>query len=136
MKRHSDDLWQGSGPRAWVPANWDIGVTSPRVDVSEDERELCVTVDLPGVAKNDIQLELVDNTLTIQGERKPSEKERTRKYYVMERAYGSFRRSIPLPVPVDEQNIKASFNEGLLTVILPKLTPSAPATRQIPIESS
>ena len=121
MNHDTDDYWHGFGPRSWGPANWDFGALAPKVDVRESDLVVRVTVELPGVEKDDIHLVFADNTLTVRGEKKPTPEERRGNFYVMERAYGSFRRSISVPVPVDEQKAQATFSEGLLTITLPKV---------------
>lgn len=128
-----DDRFRGHMPQVWGPDNWSLGNLAPRVDLSEDETVLVVSVELAGVREEDIQLVLDRQQLMICGERKPKPGERKGNFYIMERAYGSFRRSVPLPVPVDEDGIHAHFEEGVLTVTMPKLNPGAPSGRPIPI---
>lgn len=135
MHRHSPDYWLGLAPPGWAPANWAMGTLAPRVNLSEDDARVVATVELPGVDDKAIQLELANNTLTVWGEKTPDDE--TRKegnvFHLMERASGSFRRSIPIPVEVDEATVEATFRNGVLTVILPKVSPERSGQRRIPI---
>jgi HSP20 family protein len=95
----------------------------PAVSVSETKDELLLTAELPGLAEDDISIELENNVLTVSGEKNEvrEEEDEERKYHVYERSYGSFSRSFTLPRTVDGQNIVATFDNGILTVKLPKV---------------
>ncbi len=106
----------GSGsPRRWVPP----------MDLIETEGEYVLRADLPGLAENDVKIELDENVLTVSGERKAEHEHRKAGYYRVERSFGSFRRSLTLPEGVDADAIQATFNHGVLEVKVPK-----PAQRQ------
>jgi HSP20 family protein len=108
------------------------GVWSPSVDVSEGEDAITVRVELPGVDPNDIDVSLSGDALTVSGEKKEESAERREGYFRTERRFGSFRRTVPLPAPVDEEKIAAEYDKGVLTVRIEK---SAAATaRRIPIQ--
>jgi len=92
----------------------------PLMDVKETKDEFVITAEIPGVSKDDVKISIVNNQLTIKGEKKCEKKENDEKYHRVERAYGSFQRSFTLPNLVDSNKIKASFKDGVLTVILPK----------------
>ena len=79
-----------------------------------------VRVELPGVAKEDLHVELHENTLTLRGERKPDESIKEGQYYRQERAYGPFQRTFLLPAQVDSQKVQATSKDGLLELRLPK----------------
>ena len=105
------------------------------LDVAETDGQVEVTVDLPGVSPDDIDVQIVDNALTISGERKEeheSEGENGRKYHRVERRIGQFSRSVLLPCPVDEHGVEAQFIDGVLTVTLPKT--EAARARKIPVK--
>jgi HSP20 family protein len=106
----------GAGPEAFASS----GVAVPRIDVSETDQELKVLVELPGVNQNDVEITLVDDVLTIRGEKKAEHEDRQQNYHVMERSYGSFARSVRLPFAVDPDRVQATFRDGVLTVALPK----------------
>lgn len=106
------------------------GTLSPRVDVSETDEAFIVSADLPGLDENDIEVALDDNALVIKGEKKDEREEKKKEYHLMERSYGEFRRSVPLPRGVDLEKVKAGFKRGVLTVTLPK-TPEAQTSRRV-----
>jgi HSP20 family protein len=108
-----------------VPAEW-----LPRVNVMEREGHLVVRADLPGLTKDEIKVEIHDNMLTIQGERKHDEKQEREGYCYSECSYGSFYRAIPLPEGTDAQKATADFRNGVLEISLPSpVRPEPKATR-------
>ena len=90
------------------------------MDLVETEDEFVLRADLPGLTEDDVKIELDDNVLTISGERKAEHEERKEGYYRVERASGSFSRSLTLPEGVDADAVKASFDHGVLEVRIPK----------------
>ncbi len=96
------------------------GVWVPAVDMEETDDELIVHIELPGMKKEDINLSVRGDVLTVSGEREHKKEEKTKTYHRIERAYGKFQRSIPLPVEVDTEKSKATYENGILTVRLPK----------------
>lgn len=111
-----------------VLANW-----SPKVDISENDKALNVHAELPGIKKEDIKLEVHNNTLTISGERKHEKKEDTEKYHRFERSYGKFSRSFSLPQGVDPATVQATYADGVLNVSIPKPVQAA-APKKIDIK--
>jgi HSP20 family protein len=99
-----------SSARRWIPA----------MDLVETGEEYVLTADLPGLTQDDISLEFEDNVLTVAGERKAEHTERNEGYYRLERASGTFSRSLTLPDGVDADAVKASFDKGVLEVRIPK----------------
>ncbi len=93
---------------------------SPRVDLSRTEEAFFVQVDLPGMTRDDIHLALENDTLTLSGERKFEAREDGPQFDRIERTYGSFSRTFHLPTSVDSEAVKATFENGVLTVELPK----------------
>lgn len=93
---------------------------TPAVDISEDQDKYDIQVSVPGMKKEDFKLELVDGRLTISGERKMEEKKEGKNFHSVETHYGSFNRSFYLPEDVDQQNISAKYEDGLLKVALQK----------------
>ena len=104
-------------------------------DIRETENAYVLEADLPGFKKEDIHIDVSDNTLTISAERnsQSEEKDKDGSYLRRERSYGSFSRSFSLE-GVDEQGIKAGFTDGVLTLTMPKLVPQQPASRRLEIE--
>jgi len=100
----------------------------PRTDVTENEKTLTMTVELPGVSPEDIELSVTGNTLCIKGEKRGGHEENDGEARYAERQYGCFQRSIQLPPTVDTESVEATFKNGILTVSLAK-KPGAVAKR-------
>jgi HSP20 family protein len=134
MNRLFDEFFGGWGlaPFREIPEPWDA--FSPRVDVVEGDKEVTVSTELPGMDEKEIEVSLSHGVLTISGEKREEKEDKGKNYYRMERSYGSFQRSIPLPGEVDEEKAKATFNKGVLTITLPK-TAKAQAHKRIPIRT-
>jgi HSP20 family protein len=98
----------------------------PTANVTETENELEVTIDLPGLKPEEVNLELREGALWITGERKEEKEEKEKTFHRMERRYGAFRRIIPLPFAVNEEKIEAEFRHGVLAVKLPKTEEAKP----------
>lgn len=133
LHRHIDDLFSNSWlTRAW-PGNGDVaGPVVPSLDVSEDDKQITATAELPGMDEKDVEVTLSDNVLTIRGEKKSEreEKDEKKNYHLVERSYGSFRRSIGLDADVDAKNVRATFDKGVLKIVMPKLPqPQAKSTK-------
>jgi HSP20 family protein len=100
------------------------GMLAPRIDVSETDKELTFTAELPGVEEKDIDVSVVGDRLTIKGEKKSQFEDKSdeqgRVVHRLERSYGAFQRTLPLPYEVDPDSISAEFKNGILTVRLPK----------------
>jgi HSP20 family protein len=108
---------------------------APRLDLRETEEALEAEIELPGVTDKDIDVSIVDNVLTVRGEKRAERKEddEGRGYHLVERSYGSFARAIPLPVEVDPERVDGVFKDGVLRLTLPKLPQSKSRTRKIEI---
>lgn len=109
---------------------------SPHVDVTETDKEIRVSAELPGMDEKNIDVSLNKDTLTIKGEKKEEQEDKGRDYYRMERSYGSFSRSIPVPVEVDHEKVAAKFKKGVLTITLPKTKQALEEKKKISIESA
>lgn len=92
----------------------------PRVDIVENEKAYELHVAVPGVSKDDFQIEVKDNILTVSGERKFSSEKKEENYYAIETQFGSFSRSFTLPENTDSAKINASYTNGILEVTIPK----------------
>lgn len=106
----------------------------PSVDAHETENELQITIELPGVDEKDISVEAQDGTLTISGEKKSDSEVKEEAYYRQERTYGSFSRSMSLPVGVDEEKIAADFSDGVLKITVPKPAKSERKPKKVPLK--
>jgi HSP20 family protein len=113
-------------PFAFLAPEREDVVWFPDVEVAEREGKLLVRVDLPGMAREDINVEVTDETLTIEGERKRTEEKEEKGYYRSERSYGRFSRTLALPEGTDARTAKAEFTNGVLEVALdlPKAAPT------------
>jgi HSP20 family protein len=96
--------------RRWVPA----------MDLMETDDALVLKADLPGLERDDVSIEVKDNVLTVAGERKAEHSEKADGFYRVERAFGSFARSLTLPDGIDAEQVAASFDRGVLEVRIPK----------------
>jgi HSP20 family protein len=105
--------WGGQG--ATEAGNW-----QPHVDMCETPEEIIVEVELPGVQREDVRIEIEGDFLQITGERRTTAEHRKRNYYRLERRYGRFARQLRLPSTVRREGIRAEFDAGILTITLPK----------------
>jgi HSP20 family protein len=96
----------------------------PSMDLFETDKEIELTAELPGLEEKDVQLNVVDNHLTIRGEKKNQREEKEKDYHLVERNYGSFARTVELPPGVDLEGIKAVMSKGVLQVTVPKAAPA------------
>ena len=92
----------------------------PAADMSEDQKEIVVHAEIPGLNIKEIDVSLNGRVLTIQGERKQEREEKDKNYHRIERKYGSFSRSFELPADVDRDKVRATYKDGILTLSLPK----------------
>lgn len=110
-------------------------VFKPSLDVSETEQAIKVSVELPGLAEQDIQVSLANDVLTISGEKKAEQEEKGENYHRVERSYGAFRRSIAVPAEVEADQVEATFKNGLLTVTLPKSAAAQAEVKKIEVKA-
>ena len=99
---------------------------APRVDVEETEREVVVKADLPGVDPKDVDVRVVDNVLTVRGERKEQKDEKRTSYHQIERPAGAFYRVVPLPAGADTEKVTATGSNGTVTITIPKKPEAQP----------
>jgi HSP20 family protein len=104
------------------------GALAPALDITESENEYVVTVELPGVKKEDLSVELNEGVLSIHGEKKSEREEKKERTHWVERSYGSFSRAFTLPPNVAGDRIDASFQDGVLTLRLAKAEAAKPKT--------
>lgn len=106
----------------------------PRMDVTETDKIVELTAELPGLEEKDVDINYADGVLTIRGEKKSEKEEKDKNYRLIERSYGSFSRAIELPAGVDPASVKATLTKGVLTVTVPKPAPSM--TKKIEIKAA
>jgi HSP20 family protein len=115
MSRLMDDFL-GAGT-ALSPS---LSMAVPRIDMRENLQEICVSAELPGVKPESVDIRLEGNLLTIRGEKRQEVQQEKEDYYLMECSYGRFQRSIQLPYRVDPSHVRAEFDNGVLTLHVPK----------------
>lgn len=126
MQREIDRMFDGVFPVRAANGNSGATAWAPRVDVIDNDDAYLVHVDVPGVSKDDLKINYQDGILSISGERKHANEEREDNYLRVERSYGRFDRSFKLPQSVDVAKIEAKYNDGVLTVTVPKAEESKP----------
>jgi HSP20 family protein len=117
----NQDQGEDIGNRTWTPP----------VDVRETPDAYVVSAELPGLAREDIQITLENNILRLSGERKFERDEKQENYHRIERSYGAFTRSFALPTQVDGERVQAGFKDGVLTVTVPKAEAARPRKIEI-----
>ena len=119
IKELENRIFQNYMPQAATEKG--INAFTPSVNTREDEKAYYIEVDLPGVKKEDIKVDIKDNTLTISGERKLKEEVKEDDYYKIETAIGKFTRTFTLPEDADIENIDAKNENGVLDIVIPKV---------------
>ncbi len=126
--------------RGWsvAPAALEAGKSEfvPRIDVADGEKEVKISVELPGLEEKDVEVLIEKDEVVLKGEKKVEEEEKKKDYYRMERRYGSFLRTIPLPCEIDREKAEAVFQKGVLTVRLPKAPAAVQSVKKIPIKKA
>lgn len=116
---------------AWLPS---LGWAMLGGDVFEDDRRLVVRLEVPGMDKQDIEIAIQNDALVVKGEKRFEQESTEGRWRVMQCAYGSFRRVVPLPVPVKAEEAHARYKNGVLRVELPKVEPGKPESVTISVE--
>lgn len=106
---------------------------APAVDIKETPEAFMVEAELPGMSKDDVKVTVHDGVLTIQGERRHEEETQDKKHHRIERIYGSFLRRFTLPDNVNENNVKAAFKDGVLSLTLQKAEPKEPKAIEVEV---
>lgn len=119
MNRLFDDMFRTGMPTA-VSGGEEGGMVMPQMNVSETDSEIRITAELPGVSEKDVDITLDDDMLTIRGEKRMEKKSDKENYHVVERSFGQFRRTLRVPHSIDPDQVQASVENGVLTVILSK----------------
>lgn len=123
-----EEVNRGSGSDDSSAATW-----SPAVDIFETYDAIVVQVEVPGLLREDIELNLDNNVLTLKGNRKLDKESADENYHRIERSYGSFSRSFSIPTMIKEDDIKADYKDGVLSIALPKKERARP--KEIKIRS-
>ncbi|MBV9276191.1 MAG: Hsp20/alpha crystallin family protein [Verrucomicrobia bacterium] len=131
LRDEMDRLFDGAFGPAFFRTPGSFNRWSPALDVYQNNDQFTVLVELPGLKKEDIEISLQDGTLTVSGERKPERK--GAEGYKNERFYGRFQRSVTLPATIDGSKVKASYQDGLLKVVLPKAEEAKPKQIEVSV---
>lgn len=133
MNRLFDEFFSGfpfpERRRGLMEGEW-----APTVDVAETDENIVVTAELPGVKQNDVEISVVNDVLTLKGEKKEEKEIKKENYHRIERSYGSFQRSITLPTGVQADKAKATYKDGVLTITIPKVEEAKPKSIKINVE--
>jgi len=135
MNRLFEDVMGAGVPLAGGPSGQggQGQIINAHMNVSETENEIRISAELPGVKEDDIDVSLNDDVLTIRGEKRFERKDEKENFHFVERSFGTFQRSIRLPFPVNPDQVQASFDNGVLTVTLPK-SAQQERTRRIQVQ--
>ena len=111
-----------------------LNISSPAVDVTEDNTSYRVTAELPGLSEKEIEVVVSGDMLTMKGEKRQEKEQKDKNFYLSERSYGSFQRSFYVPEGVDRDNIVADFSKGVLAITMPKTAKAVEQQRKIEVK--
>ena len=114
------------GRGGWHAEDGNDRLLAPALDITEDEHAFAVTAELPGLKKEDVQIQFEDGVLAISGEKRHETETKDKSWHRMERRYGEFRRVFRLPLAVEEEKVTAEYKEGILRVTVPKVAEAKP----------
>ena len=121
--------------KPFFDGDFGLGGFFPSMDVSETDKEISITAELPGMKPEDIHISIDHGVLNLRGEKRVEKEGKDKRYYRAERSYGSFQRSFTLPDEVDEDKIDAAFQNGVLTVRMPKVKQVQEQARRIAVKT-
>ena len=136
MDKAFENFFTGSDLKPWFGEKGEAGKLIPRVDVSETDKDVLVTAEMPGLEEKDIEVTLSGGNLSVRGEKKAEKEEKKKEYHRVERSYGMYQRIIPLPCEVDETKVNAEFARGVLKITLPKSEKAKAKTKKIAVKPS
>jgi HSP20 family protein len=122
MEQEMERMFEDVFGRSWWPGRWvrEMRDRRPAIEVQEEKDAVVVKAEIPGMKKEDIEVNLSGDLLTIRGEKRQEEERKEKGYYYSERTYGGFSRSIQLPTDVQAEKVSAGFKDGVLEIRLPK----------------
>lgn len=109
------------------------GIWSPPVDIYETSSNVVLKAEIPGMSQDDIEIKIEDNTMVLKGERKFEKESQDETYYRIERSYGTFVRSFTLPNSVDQDGVRATYELGVLKIVMPKKEEKKPKSIQVEV---
>ena len=137
MERWFEDFFRRPffGP-SWLPRlrTPEFEEISPSIDLFTEGDDVVVKAELPGMKKEDIDVSVTDNTITVSGEKRKEEKVEKKDYYRLERSYGSFSRSFSLPAEVQTEKVTAKFKDGILEIRIPKTEEAKKKEKKVAVE--
>ncbi len=138
MERRFEDLirrpFSLMGPSWWPRRMVEMEEVAPDVDIFEENGDVVVKAELPGIRKEDIEVNFTDHMVTISGEKKKEERIEDKNYYRVERSYGSFTRSLEIPSEVQTDKAKAKFHDGILEIRVPKTEEAKKKSQKVTVE--
>jgi HSP20 family protein len=123
MNRMFNEFFRGG---SGGEAGWGVRTWAPPVDIYETDEAVVLKAELPGVSKEDVTVEVHQNTLILRGQRRHEAEVKEENYHRVERAYGTFQRSFVLPTMVDQEHVQATYKDGVLELRLPKSEAAKP----------
>ncbi len=137
LRTEMERLFERFFREPWGGWDWPLGLSgvwSPAVDVSENEQEVLVQAEVPGVDPKQIDVNISGNQLTISGEKKETAEKKDKDYYCSEIRCGAFRRMIPLPEGIDAEKVQAQYANGVLTIRIPKTRVAQPKRIEVKVD--
>jgi len=134
LQREIDQVFRDFGRDVPALGEFGKGTMALKLNVAETDKAIEVTADVPGVDAKDIDVQLKDGILTIKGEKKMEKEEKEKGYHLVERSYGMFARSFTVPSDVQTDKVEASFDKGVLKVILPKAPEAQSKVQKIQVK--
>ena len=135
LERRMNDLFGDLLGNLEIEPSQSLTSFTPRLEVTEDEKSVKVSAELPGIDEKDVEVSLEDDVLTIKGEKKEEHEEKKAGFYRSERTYGAFERRIVLPNGIDSDKATAEFKKGVLNVQVPKRPEAVTSKKKIEIKS-
>ncbi len=135
MNRVFDAFFKGFDMVPFKTARERFGGFYPFLDVKENDKEIDIKAELPGMDEKDVEVLLADNSVTIKGEKKEEKEDKDKDYYYMERSYGAFNRVVPLPQGLDMDKAEANYKNGVLTIKIPKTEEAKAKVKKVSIKT-
>lgn len=127
------DEWFNSDFEVVGRTSRDVSFFSPRADLIEGEKEIRLHLELPGMNRKDVEVHLYPHRLVVSGKKAMSVEKEKERFLHKERFFGTFRRDIALPCPIEEKGVRAEFDQGILTIVLPKTLKQEVSAKRIEI---
>jgi HSP20 family protein len=138
LRREMDRLFDEFSKGWTLPETADMGFLTPKVNVAETDAGLEMTAELPGIDQKDIELDITDGVLTLKAKREveKEEKDETKTYHLVERSSGTFLRRFPLPFAVADDKVEATFDKGVLKVVVPRTPETVKPVKKIEVKAA